>query len=982
MSTSDDGTLRCLVVASATGSTGVVSRLQHWAHSGLIEEIWVCFATEAESLESDSPSIVGHAVGSGARVPDLLQLAARNAEVKHIRGVFLHDEDVAELNASYVEDFRHIAQGLRRALPARLDGRKEDYGYLPLDMLNVFAPRTADPVFPPRAVERIEVPGVVLSLEDRSAPDAVAAGLRRGGNYESHVAAALCTLLGAWRGLDLETQRDLFLRRDDHENFARVRAVRSMVRIARTEAPIQEVADATALAIRSGVLPPLAMRRAVPRGPAQDRILIQDACNAIWRLSGDPTGFSTRAESDISVREHSIGELPKRVVAFGRQQTVETFRTARRLVAGGVTSRARDTFLGDNEYREIGLDLPSRRLAELDRDSQAYLDTMKDRPVVPRSEFDGMPAELTSALGSRTLSLIDGGEGTGNEHQVQPVLTDRALAALDPEVPFTLDSDVAVALNEPTEQLDYMDMWRLGGVIHRLQTLAPEPEGEGETAFDGAGSGYAIAMGLEGSAVPDLVEDDQVLAELQRCRSHYEEARGTFLGRVGERVAESLDAAVARLVDTHDLVTVPDFSARMRKLRKRFQIVVWILLFSAVIGTTLLLTRGESLTEPISRIPDLPEDSPWARGGVIPALIQAFRGLYRHEWAWVLTLLLILFLVWLWAANWYHKNQLKLDDAVRSFLTRREQHVDSRVTAEREYLRLAGIRRAVSPLAESLAWVIHNPQPPPQGIVDDGAPQGEESLAAASPLEETLPNSVRVAEIELSDKFMEVESRQAIERELELGWLTRTFMNVLELAFAGEGLSASQVIRFIQEGDQGATDIRPALLHKLRTRELDPALRSNLEERIREHRRALVDSSSEIDLLNMSVSGGGHETLAPFLTGLAGPKVMLNSSLWRAEGQAAGAAAGESGGRVTGEFRSRLWILDDLCDDLLRRWHGQVPAQFLDDLTPMKLWLEGDEIVAASVRIDALQWEPVERFACFREEQSQSPVTYPDEMDL
>jgi hypothetical protein len=222
----------------------------------------------------------------------------------------------------------------------------------------------------------------------------------------------------------------------------------------------------------------------------------------------------------------------------------------------------------------------------------------------------------------------------------------------------------------------------------------------------------------------------------------------------------------------------------------------------------------------------------------------------------------------------------------------------------------------------------------------------------------------------MSGKFEEIEQRRAIEREITPGFLTRAFMRTLEAAFSGEGFTPDQVLRALEQGQVGHTDLRPVLLRRLRDHDLDAALRHELEDRIRDQRRDLVNAEDEIDLLAVTV--GARETVEQFLTGPLGSKVVLNNSIWRWDGQAEGAAAGDGGRGVSGEFRSAAWGLPDL----------PVARQNIDDLHVLDLCLDADRIQAATLRIDALQWEPAHRFACFRQQERAAPVAYPDEVEL
>ena len=119
MLTSDEGVLLCVVIADERGSPAVVAILRQWFEAGLIDDMWVCYAGQCRDLGTDAPVVPAHSL-SGRDVADLLQAAARDARVRALRGVFLHDADVAGLDESYVDAMRGIAG---RALPADFSRR-------------------------------------------------------------------------------------------------------------------------------------------------------------------------------------------------------------------------------------------------------------------------------------------------------------------------------------------------------------------------------------------------------------------------------------------------------------------------------------------------------------------------------------------------------------------------------------------------------------------------------------------------------------------------------------------------------------------------------------------------------------------------------------------------------------------------------------------------------------------------------------------
>lgn len=957
MLTSDDGCLLCLVVADGRASATVVDVMRTWYEAGLIQDVWVVEATQCTDLDSTAPVFPARSL-AGAEVPDLLHAAARDAGVSTIRGVFLHDAGAVGNDAGYVEAYRRIADTLRKALPAPIRG-DGDQAYLSLQMVNLFAPLTTDEVFPSDPVARMAVPGVLLSLEDRSEPGSVSASLRRGVNYEPHVAAGICTVAQVWCDVATAGIDDLFLRKEDHENFPRVRAFRHIVRIARTEVPVAVVADAAAEVLRGGHVPPMVSRRIAPRGHAQDRLLEDHAYEQVLRLPGDPTAFGQPGRSDKDVQFHALSELPGRIWRFGIRQTKETFHTAGRLGTSGALGKGQEVTLGSNPHRAIARDLPADRLTQITEAATRYVD-YSDRPVIPRTEADGMPLELMSTLRSRTFALIDGGAAPVTDVRVIPVLTDRSRSTPDPQHTMVLDSDVAVALNLPGDDLPFLDMWRLGGVIHQLSAMAEGRVGLPDVSGV-VGRGYAD---VQPAPKPDVVDADDAAYELDKCLARYRQWEDTFLGRVAARVAGSLDTAVGALRASAIPVPMPDFGTALNKARKRFQVGVWVKVLSAIIGTFCLIVWGHNITGPISRMSDLPPDSALAAGGILPALVRGFREIYQYDISWILTLWLVLFLAWLFSVNRYHRRQLAIDDEIGLFLLERDNQQRARLNAENEYMRLAAVNTALSPWAEILAWVVHNPTPAPLDPLATDRGDGDAPTVVA------LPHAVRVVRFSMSAKFEEIEQRRTIEREMTPGFLTRAFMDVLAAAFAGEGFPADQVLRALEQGALGHADLRPVLLRRLRDHDLDAALRQGLEARIREHRRDLVDADNEVDLLAVHV--GPRETVQRFLAGPLGPKVVLNNSIWRWDGQAEGAAAGEGGLGVSGEFRSAAWVLPDL----------PVSPENIDDVHRLDLCLDGDRIQATTVRVDALQWEPAHRFACFRQPARTAAVSYPDEVEL
>ena len=957
MLTSDQGCLICLVVADDRSSASVVEVLRTWHQAELIQDLWVCSAARCTDLDSTAPVLPAMSL-AGSEVPDLLHAAARDASISTIRGVFLHDADAVTADPGYVDVYRGIADTFRRALPAPIahDGVEP---YLPLHMVNLFAPLTTDEVFPTDPVARMAVPGVLLSLEDRSEPGSVSSSLRRGVNYEPHVAAGICTVAQAWSRVSVPEVRDLFLRKEDHENFPRVRAFRHMLRIARTDVPVATVADAASAVVRGGQAPPMVTRRVAPRGPAQDAMLADHAFDQVLSLQGDPTAYGQPPRTDKDVQVHALSELPGRIWRFGVRQTRETFHTASRLGVSGVLGKGQDVTLGSNPHRAIARDLPADRLAQITQAAERHRD-YGQRPVIPRTEADGMPLELMATLRSQTFALIDGGAAPVTDVRALPVLTDRARSAPDPQARMLLDSDVAVALNLPDDELPFLDMWRLGGVIHQLHGMAA---GHDQLPDVGgvAGRGY---VEVQPAPRPGLVDADDAVYELDKCLARYKSWEDSFLGRVASRVAGSLDTAVATLKATATPLAMPDFGGALNRARKRFQIGVWAYLLSAIIGAFCFVIWGDNLTGPISRMSDIPAGYPAAAGGILPALVSGFRDVYQYQISWILTLWLGLFLAWLFSVNRYHRRQLTIDDDIAMFLLERDNLQRGRLNAENEYMRLAAVNTALSPWAEILAWVVHNPLPAPRDLLlnDDAAPDGPTLFA--------LPHAVRVIDFPMSAKFEEIEHRRAIEREIAPGFLTRAFMSALGAAFSSEGFTAAQVLRALEQGEVGHADLRPVLLRRMRSRDLDVALREGLENRIRDQRRALVDSENEIDLLAVKVSP--HETAERFLTGPLGPKIVLNNSIWRWDGQAEGAAAGEGGLGVSGEFRSAAWVLPDLPVNLAN----------IDDVHILDLCLAGDRIQAATLRIDALQWEPTYRFTCFRQPVRVVPVTDSEEIEL
>lgn len=957
MLTSDRGCLLCLVVVDERSAAPVVDVLRTWWHADLIRDIWVCDASRCTDLGTTAPVLPAVSL-AGGQVPDLLQAAARDAGIATIRGVFLHDAGAAAADPSYVETYRGIADTLRRALPAPIAGDQEQ-PYLALQMVNLFAPLTTEEVFPSDPVARMAVPGVLLSLEDRSEPGSVSSSLRRGVNYEPHVAAGICTLSQAWCQVETPQVRDVFLRKEDHENFPRVRAFRHMLRIARTEVPVAAVADVAASVVRGGEVPPMVTRRIAARGSAQDSLLEDHAYHQVLSLSGDPTGFGHAGRADKDVQLHALSELPGRIWRFGVRQTKETFHTAGRLGSSGALGKGQDITLGSNPHRAIARDLPADRLAQITEAAGRYRE-YADRPVIPRTAADGMPLELMAMLRSQAFALVDGGAGPVSDVRAIPVLTDRSRSAPDPHVRMVLDADVAVALNLPADELPFLDMWCLGGVIHQLHAMAAGHEDVPDVTGV-AGRGYRDVQPMPKSG---LVEAEDAAYDLEKCLARYRKWEDTFLGRVSTRVAASLDMAVDVLKASATPLAMPDFGAALNKARRRFQVGVWIYVLSAVIGTFCLLAWGHNITGPISRMSDIPAESPLAAGGILPALVRGFRDIYQYDLAWILTLWLGLFLAWLFSVNRYHRRQLTIDDEIGAFLLERDNRQRARLNAENEYMRLAAVNAALSPWAEILAWILHNPQPSPHD------PPASHTAEPEEPAVCVLPHAVRVADFPMSAKFEEIEQRRAIEREIAPGYLTRAFMRTLGAAFASEGFTPDQVLRALEQGEVGHADLRPVLLRRMRAHDLDPALREDLEDRIRAHRRTLVDAENEIDLLAVRINA--HESVQRFLTGPLGPKVVLNNSIWRWDGQAEGAAAGESGLGVSGEFRSAAWVLPDL----------PVARNSIDDVHLLDLCLDGDRIQATTLRIDALQWEPTHRFACFRQPVRAAPVMLADEVEL
>lgn len=1010
--TSEDGTLRLLVVSGSDTSERIVEFLKSWCGKGLVDPILVCDVTRCEKLDGEAPlirvrSTLDGSVGDADAVDlDLINAAARDAGLVAVRGVLLYDHDVGDAGESYLR----VLNALLGHVPDQEDPRLLRSG-----MVSVFAPYDSTTRFHPSAVNH-ETSAVVLSVEDRAQPDGGSGVLHSEEVYAAHVAGAVATIIGAWSGLDMPELGEFLSKSEDNANFAYARAMRHFVRIAGAAPSLSDVVDAAAgamLGAETVELVDTGVKKV--RGVDAD-VLVDDAVTRVKELDRHPISYGRPDTIDLAKSLAALPEQHRGAITFGWRQTAETFSTMAHF-ARGVTRRVttgKSPEGAPHGWWESEASLPRQREAQLLKivaDQEAERKRMaSERP--PPTASEGMADPLRDALFRQVLALVDGGfpapldpSAPVADREPQPVLAQRLLAAPPPFEAPQLGRDLGHALEESGD-VPAFDFWRRGGILRRLEPFRnqrppvveveddPGPDGADATqredaareptngdealvptipedlldAEECAGVMYAWAKEVPATVEAQAVEGLDVASEYHLARSWYASVGSSFLGKIAQHLGEQIDLAAVDHRDSEQPPKAPEIADRLRRMRSAFQVVVWSVLISAVFSTTLALVLAPS-----------------------PLV-----GLQRR-WGWLLALFVVLCLVWLVAALLYERRDRKLAETIETFRCEAANQQTLHAISRSEYHRLKSVNSEFAPWAEILSWVINEPQPP---VTQSDAQEPRSPFASGegrTPLN-ALPNAARMARIELSDSFIVAEKRTAVARATQRGWLHTTFEDVLAAAFPVDDWDFAEAVEKVAMGERGAVDARGVLLRQLRQRLLAAQLREALTDRVRQWREELVPTLAGRDLLEMQVvdlesgspvssrqagtkrngmarkgkrGGKGKKgrktkdrasttTLQAFQSPLVGDTTSFSTAIWTNPRQTAGAHSGTSAGDLTGELASVAWVLRGLSTE------GGDGRELTDVCVyPQDLILVGDDIKALAARVDVAQLEPPEGFVCF-----------------
>jgi hypothetical protein len=664
------------------------------------------------------------------------------------------------------------------------------------------------------------------------------------------------------------------------------------------------------------------------------------------------------------------------------------------------------------------------RLSEIVEDQkEATARVASERPRAAAN--DGMADALRDALYQEAFALVDGGSitpGADGEASAnpdpQPVLAQRSLAAPHPQGAPQLSQDLSEGVMEG-ELLPAFDFWRRGGVLHRLEPFrnqrAPAIKVEGVEGVEQAdeaqpgpavldvaddvalvpdelpdaeecsGRMYAWSEGMPTTVDGQAVEGLDVAADYHLAHSWYTSVRTSFLGKVSHHLGAEIDRAAE---DHRDSATPPDppvIASRLRRMRAAFQVSVWVVIFSAAIGTALMLVLAPS-----------------------PAT-----GLQR-SWPWLTLLFVLLALVWLVAVFLYERKDRRILEEIETFYCDATNQEKLHTISRSEYERLLSVNGEFAPWAEILSWVINEPQLPvapsnSEKVGQSPFSKGDERIALGH-----LPNAVRMARIELSDSFIIDEKRKAIEQATQRGWLQIAFEDVLAAAFPHDDWDFDEAVEKVAMGERGSVDARGVLLRKLRSKSLARQLRDALTDRVRQWRADLVPTLRGSELLEMQVVDlelgepmpsrqGSKQTkqvagkrvrvgrqdntrrgpvaadtanLQAFQSPMIGGQRPFSTKMWTATRRAQGAHQGKDGGDVTGSLTSIAWALHGLTVE----GDGYGPASGVA-VHPQDLILSGDDIKAVAARVDVAQLEPPEGFICFHEADGESRGGADDDVD-
>ena len=869
--------MRLLVVSSSSTSGNIVELLRSWNHKGLIEPLVVCNISNCRDLAGEAPWIPVRSTHDWDVELDLINASARDAGLVAARGVLLYDSDFDGAGAE--QAFGHLIAALLGHLP-----RRGDRGLLDSGMVSLFAPIDSTTRFDPSAVTR-DSSAVVLSVEDRAQPNGGKGVLNSQQAYAGHVAGAVATISGAWRGLDMSELDEVLSKREDHDNFSLACALRHFVRVAGAAPSLTTVVDVAAEAMLGGE-PVELVDIGVRKVSDTDAIALVDAAvDRVKAIEHHPISYDRPDTRDVAAHLAGLPEQNRGAASFGWHQTVETLATVATLprsLAGALTpgKKPSDAHRGG---KASAMPLPQRyeqRLLDIEKAHKEAAES-ESKHAARRESARGMAEALRDALFIEAFALVDGGPppdsegGPGDSWNPQPVLADRSLAAPHPQNAPQLSRDLREATTEIRDVPAY-DLWHRGGVLHRLEPFrnqrspaveadaADDVADQGETSpstpsvADPSTSELAVTAHIDDEGVPVPVEpevpehlpdaaecsgtmyawskglavriDEQDLADLDVApeyhlgHSWYTSQRESFLGKVAHHLGSAIDQAAEDHRASETAPTPPEIADRLRRMRRVFRFAVWCVVLSALVGTALALVLAPS---PLA-------------------------GLQRN-WPWLILLYVLLAVVWFVSATRYERKDLRILEEVETYFCDADNQHRLHEISRYEYERLLSVNDEFAPWAEIIGWVINEPQPSVTPSASDGGPPSMFSEGPDRINPGTLPNAVRLARIEMSESFVLREKRSAVERATKRGWLLITFEDVLTAAFPSGEWDFDEAVERVAMGERGSVDAQGFLLHKLRSRALARHLRGALTDRVRQWRGELVPTLRGSELLGMQV---------------------------------------------------------------------------------------------------------------------------------
>lgn len=423
------GTLRFVLLSGSPASKEIAAVLRTWYSAGLIDDAVITFADEV--VVDESPPRIPAASLSEAKAEmsqpqDLLRSASRDVNLEDIRSVLVHDCDVASTSqqardrVGYYQRYERVRAEVDKSTPRRIGQGGEEI--LALRVVSLFAPVSDGGQFSPEARTAIQAPAVVLSTEDRAQPHGVADRVSRGPAYAAHVAGAIATLAGLWRGLPVEELEGILL--DIGGGNDQARAFRQMVRLAVADEPLSPVIDAAIATMRGDDPPNMADLGIVKRGRATDERLLQEAFDAISNQEGRP--LTLRQPEQLACDAGVLANGESKRWEFAKREFKGTFVTAWVRFQLWRENRRRASLIGSNPYRDLAekYDTPSRRVAQLRQISERYREDI----LIKGRDVDAPDIEpgLLRAIRREAFRLVDGGDRGSRGKDAVPVLKDRS----------------------------------------------------------------------------------------------------------------------------------------------------------------------------------------------------------------------------------------------------------------------------------------------------------------------------------------------------------------------------------------------------------------------------------------------------------------------------------------------------------------------------------------------------------------------------